>query len=113
MQLVEDLWVSTQELLDENSWVDEETKRLVAEKLEGMLVLAGLPEWVSNVSSLDRFYNKVCVACIASGHSVCSCSIIIVFLLYSTSNVLSFPAVSVTRTEMFRSYLPTPGCDVS
>jgi predicted metalloendopeptidase len=60
-QLVKDLRVSSKELLDENIWVDEETKRLVTEKLEGMSVLPGFPEWVSNVSSLDRFYDKLII----------------------------------------------------
>jgi len=88
-QLVKDLRNSTRELLHENNWVDEETKRLVAEKLEDMTVLAGFPKWVSNVSSLDRFYDKVPVADVDSGRSVCSCSIIIVFLLYVQRAVVS------------------------
>jgi len=60
-QLVKDLRVSTKELLDENNWVDEETKRLVTEKLENMSVLPGFSEWISNVSSLDRFYDKLII----------------------------------------------------
>jgi hypothetical protein len=76
--------------LHENNWVDEETKRLVAEKLEGMSVLAGLPKWVSNVSSLDRFYDKVRVADVANGRSVWNCSVIIVFLLYVQLAVVSY-----------------------
>jgi Predicted metalloendopeptidase len=79
---VEDLRVSTQELLDENNWIDKETKRLVAEKMEAMSVLAGFPEWISNVSSLDHYYEKVRAADVASGSSVCCFSIIIVSLLY-------------------------------
>jgi predicted metalloendopeptidase len=59
MQLVEDLRVATHELLDENKWVDEETKRLVMEKTDAMLVLAGVPKWVSNISALDLYYDKV------------------------------------------------------
>jgi len=59
MQLVEDLRVPTQELLDENDWIDEETKRLVMEKTDAMVVLAGFPEWNSNVSALDQYYDKV------------------------------------------------------
>jgi len=89
MQLVKDLQVSTQELLDENNWIDEDTKDLVMEKLEGMSVLAGFPEWVSNVSSLDSFYDKVRVPDVASGRSVCNCSIIIVSLLYVERAVVS------------------------
>lgn len=88
-QLVKDLRGSTQELLDENNWIDEETKRLVVEKLEGMSVLAGFPTWASNVSSLDSFYNKVRVADVACGRSVCSFSIIFVFLLYVQRAVVS------------------------
>lgn len=61
MQLVQDLRVATQELLDENNWVDEETKRLVAEKMEAMSVLAGFQEWISNVSTLDLFYDKLLI----------------------------------------------------
>ena len=75
-QLVKDLRVSTKELLGENNWVDEETKRLVAEKLERMTVLAGFPEWISNVSSLNHFYDKVRVGDVANGLSVCNCSVI-------------------------------------
>lgn len=96
-QLVQDLRVGTQELLDESTWVDEETKRLVVEKTEAMSVLAGFPEWVSNVSTLDDFYGKVRVADVSSGRSVSSCYVTIVHLLY------------VQRA----SCLPTPGCDVS
>jgi predicted metalloendopeptidase len=59
MQLVEDLRTATHELLDENDWVDEETKRLMMEKTDAMLVLAGFPDWVSNVSALDLHYDKV------------------------------------------------------
>jgi len=77
-QLVKDLRVSTKELLDENVWVDEETRRLVTEKLQDMSVLPGFPKWVSNVSSLDRFYEKVRVAGVAIGLSICSCSVIAV-----------------------------------
>jgi len=88
-QLVKDLRVSTKELLDENNWVDEETKRLVTEKLEDMSMLPGFPEWVSNVSSLDLFYDKVRVADVASGLSVCSCSVIAVFLLCAQRAVVS------------------------
>lgn len=86
---MKDLRVSSKELLDENIWVDEETKRLVTEKLEGMSVLPGFPEWVSNVSSLDRFYDKVRVADVASGHSVCSCSVIALFMLFVQRAVIS------------------------
>jgi hypothetical protein len=92
-QLVKDLQESARELLDENDWADEETKRLVAEKLEGMSVWPGFPEWVSNVSSVDRFYYKVRVADVDSGRSVCGCSIIIVFVLCVQR---AFPAVSIT-----------------
>jgi predicted metalloendopeptidase len=59
MQLVQDLRTATHELLDENDWVDDETKRLVTEKTDAMLVLAGFPDWVSNVSALDLYYDKV------------------------------------------------------
>jgi predicted metalloendopeptidase len=90
MQLVEDLQRSTRELLQENNWVDEETTRLVTEKLEGMSVLPGFPKWASNVSSLDRFYDKVCVADVANGRIVCNCSVIIVFLLYVQLAVVSY-----------------------
>jgi predicted metalloendopeptidase len=88
-QLVNDLRLSAQELLDENDWVDEETKRLVAEKLEAMSMSVGFPEWVCNTSSLDHFYDEVRVADVASGRSVCNCSIIIVFLLYVQRAVVS------------------------
>jgi predicted metalloendopeptidase len=59
IQLVEDLRTATHELLGENDWADEEIKRLVMEKTDAMLVLAGFPDWVSNVSTLDRHYDKV------------------------------------------------------
>jgi predicted metalloendopeptidase len=59
MQVVEDLRAVTHELLDENDWVDKETKRLVMEKTDAMLVLAGFPDWVSNISALDLYYDKV------------------------------------------------------
>jgi predicted metalloendopeptidase len=59
MQLVTDLRAATHELLDENDWVDEKTKRLVMEKTDAMLVLAGFPGWVSNISALDLYYDKV------------------------------------------------------
>lgn len=87
MQLVQDLRVATQELLDENNWVDEETKRLVAEKMEAMSVLAGFQEWISNVSTLDLFYDKVRVADAVFAVAMQLLS------LYCTSNVLLFPAV--------------------
>jgi predicted metalloendopeptidase len=88
-QLVQDLRVATQELLSENNWADEETKRLVAEKMEAMSVLAGFPEWVSNVSTLDHYYDKVRVADVATARSICSCYVIIVPLLYVQRAVIS------------------------
>jgi predicted metalloendopeptidase len=61
-QLVEDLQVATRELLDENEWIDDETKRFVMEKIDAMTVLTGFPHWYTNVSALDRFYDKVRVS---------------------------------------------------
>jgi adenylate kinase family enzyme len=89
MQLVKDLQVSTKELLDESNWVNKKTKHLVMEKLEAISILVGFPEWVSNVSALDDYYNKVRVADVASGCSVCNCSVIIVSLLYVQRAVFS------------------------
>jgi predicted metalloendopeptidase len=78
MQLVEDLRVSSRELLKESNWIDKKTKRLVREKMKAISILAGFPEWASNVSALDDYYDKVRVADVASGPSVCDCYVIIV-----------------------------------
>jgi predicted metalloendopeptidase len=89
MQLVEDLRVSTRELLNESDWVNNEIKRFVVEKMEAISFLAGFPEWVSNVSTLDDYYDKVRVRDVANGHSVCNYSVIIVSLLYVRRAVVS------------------------
>ena len=47
------------ELLDENQWMDDETKRLAREKAEAMNERIGYPDILTQFEELDVEYQKV------------------------------------------------------
>ena len=47
------------ELLAENQWMDDETRKSAAEKVDAMYILAGFPSWTDSAAQLDQFYEDV------------------------------------------------------
>jgi predicted metalloendopeptidase len=57
--MVSDLRSAFQDLLAENEWMDDATRRSAAQKADAMLVLLGFPTWCESSAELDDFYKGV------------------------------------------------------
>lgn len=58
-EMVSDLRGAFQDLLTENEWMDDATRRSAAQKADAMLVLLGFPSWCESGAELDDFYKDV------------------------------------------------------
>lgn len=50
---------SFRNLLDETTWIDTETKRLAAEKVDAMTLRIGYPDFILNLDELNDRYKDV------------------------------------------------------
>lgn len=51
---------SFRELLDQTTWIDNETKRLASEKVNAMLLRIGYPDFILQPHLLNERYKDVC-----------------------------------------------------
>ncbi|XP_071449317.1 polyamine-transporting ATPase 13A3-like [Hetaerina americana] len=58
-EMINDLKAAFEDILKESSWMDDSTKDYALEKARYMLKLVGYPEWISNKTKLNQFYEKV------------------------------------------------------
>ncbi|EFO14278.2 hypothetical protein LOAG_14244 [Loa loa] len=59
LKMIANLQEAFKELVDENDWMDEETKKVAVEKAESMRNNIGYPDFISNSTALDKYYEKV------------------------------------------------------
>ncbi|KAJ8982592.1 hypothetical protein NQ317_005064 [Molorchus minor] len=59
LQMIRDLQSSFMEIIDEATWMDEESKTVAVQKVENMVTLLGYPDFADNKTLLDRFYENV------------------------------------------------------
>lgn len=54
-----DIMRSFREILNENSWIDEETKRLAVQKVDAMMLRIGYPDFILDPNALNERYAQV------------------------------------------------------
>ncbi|GAB1602198.1 neprilysinneprilysin-1-like [Argonauta hians] len=59
LEMVQNIRTAFNNLLVQNSWMDEDTRRLAKEKANAMIGLIGYPEFILERSKLDKFYETL------------------------------------------------------
>lgn len=59
VEMIRNIREAFNELLDENEWMDDETKKLAREKAEAMNERIGYPEILTRLKELDVEYHRV------------------------------------------------------
>lgn len=57
--MIKDLQNSFKDVINETSWMDDKSKAFAVEKINNMITLLGFPDFVSNKTLLDKFYENV------------------------------------------------------
>ncbi|VDN52138.1 unnamed protein product [Dracunculus medinensis] len=59
LEMIANLREAFKELVTENDWMDEETKKVAVEKAEGMINNIGYPDFINNDTALDEHYERL------------------------------------------------------
>lgn len=59
MEMIRNIREAFNELLDENEWMDEETKKLAKEKADAINERIGYPDILTNTTELEEEYQQV------------------------------------------------------
>lgn len=57
--MIHDIREAFNELLEENEWMDKETRAVAKDKANGMNERIGYPEYITNASRLEEEYKDV------------------------------------------------------
>lgn len=57
--MIRDLQNSFKEIVNEITWMDEDSKAVAIQKVNNMITILGYPDFVSNKTLLDKFYENV------------------------------------------------------
>lgn len=60
-EMISDIREAFNEILEENDWMDSETKRVAQEKANAMKERIGYPDFILNKTHLDQFYSRIFV----------------------------------------------------
>ncbi|CAD5115683.1 DgyrCDS4635 [Dimorphilus gyrociliatus] len=61
-EMISDIREAFNEILEENDWMDEETKKVAEEKANAMKERIGYPDFILNSTKLDEFYSRIVVS---------------------------------------------------
>ena len=61
LEMIHDIREAFNELLEENDWMDMETRSVAEDKANGMTERIGYPEYITNKTRLEEEYNKVII----------------------------------------------------
>jgi membrane metallo-endopeptidase-like protein 1 len=59
LEMIEDLREAFREMLVNNEWMEEETRKYALEKINDMQSLIGFPDFLFNDTALDEYYDKL------------------------------------------------------
>ena len=59
MEMIHDIREAFNDLLEENEWMDEETRQVAKEKANSMNERIGYPEYITNATLLEEEYQSV------------------------------------------------------
>lgn len=60
--LITNLNTAFKSLVDDASWMDEDTKTLAREKADAIVSKIGYPDWIKNKTALEKYYEGVILA---------------------------------------------------
>lgn len=58
-ELIRNIEATFKEMLNDSDWMDEQSREAAQRKADNMLVLLAHPDFVTNTTDLDRFYENV------------------------------------------------------
>ena len=61
--LVERIRLTFKKRLEDNIWMDDETRKRAVEKIDALKYKVGYPDFVKNSTLLDKYYEKVTANC--------------------------------------------------
>uniref|UniRef100_V5GXP8 Neprilysin-2 n=1 Tax=Anoplophora glabripennis TaxID=217634 RepID=V5GXP8_ANOGL len=59
IQMIKDIKNSFTEIMNQTTWMDEQSKTVAIQKINNLVTIMGYPDFVSNKTLLDRFYENV------------------------------------------------------
>ncbi|XP_029651468.1 neprilysin-1-like [Octopus sinensis] len=59
LEMIQNIRNAFNKLLDDNTWMDEETRKFAKEKANAMIGMIGYPEFILKKSKLDKFYEML------------------------------------------------------
>jgi hypothetical protein len=98
--MIQNIRVAFNEILDENEWMDEDTKKVAKEKANAMNERIGYPDFLTNAMELSKEYHQV----------TCSFSSSIKLILFDRESIVcvSFEFASETCSDgLFQSHIVT------
>ncbi len=73
LEMIHDIRAAFNELLEENEWMDEETRLVAKDKADSMNERIGYPEYITNATRLEEEYKNVSKYTVTTTHTHCDC----------------------------------------